>query len=112
MKNFIQEGERIQIPIPAGGCSPTMPLLIGNDLIAIPQNTFDAGTEGNVTAHLCGVWGDLPLHSGDTPAVGDKLYWDDSESELTTTSSGNVLAGWAMNDATSGDVTISLKLKC
>jgi len=37
----------------------------------------------------------LQLNTGDTPAVNDLIYWDDTNKELTTTSSGNTKAGFA-----------------
>lgn len=36
----------------------------------------------------------LQLNTGDTPAFGDPIYWDDSAKELTTTSSGNTKVGY------------------
>jgi predicted RecA/RadA family phage recombinase len=121
MFNRIQQAETIMVAIPAGGCSTVMPLLIGADLVGIPQGTYGAGTTGNVTVHLEGAFRGLPLKTGDTPAVGDKLYWDNGNSYLTTTSGGNVWAGWAWPILDTGDTatayvvgdttTVALKLK-
>lgn len=41
----------------------------------------------------------LPIKDGDTPAIGDFLYWDDTAKYLTTTSGGNSKAAVAMQVA-------------
>lgn len=105
--NRIQDGHSILIAIPAGGCNsggytpsnstiatPGLPLSIGNDLVGVPESTFAAGTTGNVVVKLDGAFGNMTLKTGDTPAIGDKLYLDTTDGYLTTTASGNVWAGW------------------
>lgn len=110
-KNFVAEGESIQIAIPAGGCSITTPILLGGDLVGVPSNSYAASTSGNVTLHLEGVFSDLPKKSGDTFAVGDKVYWDDTNHYFTSTSSGNVWGGHAYAAAASADTTMYVRLK-
>ena len=117
----------MMIAIPAGGCesggrgvtgttgmTPGVCIKVGADIIGVPDASHDAGDAGNVTLHLCGVFGNMKLKTADAPAIGDKLYHDDGNSYLTTTSGGNVWAGWAMSEAdTSGETTVvQLKLKC
>ena len=117
MFNRIQNGKSVMIAIPAGGCSPTTPLLIGNDLVGIPEGTYGAGATGNVTVWVDGAFRGLPLHTGDTPNVGDKLYWDNTDGYLTTTVGSNVWAGWAWPSidggvgAVDGSGNVGLKLK-
>jgi predicted RecA/RadA family phage recombinase len=43
----------------------------------------------------------LPTKDSDTPAVGDFLYWDDTNKYLTTTSGGNSKAAVALEVAAS-----------
>lgn len=65
------------------------------------------GAEG--VAEIEGVF-ELPAKAADTPAIGDLLYWDATNKELTTTSTNNTLAGKAWT-AKAADVTkIKIKL--
>jgi predicted RecA/RadA family phage recombinase len=48
--------------------------------------------------------------AGDTPAVGAKLYWDDTNKYLTTTSAGGVFVGVAYKAALSADPTVRIRL--
>lgn len=125
-RNFIQEGDSIDIAIPAGGCesggkgtanstakTPGVPVLVGADLVGIPDGSFDAGTSGNVAVHLEGVFGNIKLKTGDAPAIGDKLYFDNGNGYLTTSSSGTVWAGhaWSTADASGATTVVAIRLK-
>ena len=123
-KNFVAPGDQIQIAIPAGGCesggkwnSTTgvhvegVPILVGADLVGIPENSYDAGTSGEVTLNIEGIYSNIAKKATDTFAIGDKLYLDTANSELTTTSSGNVWAGHAMSVGANGDTTCTIRLK-
>lgn len=66
-----------------------------------------ANATGSV--QICGVF-ELPKLSTDTPAQGALLYWDNTNSRLTTTASGNTLAGVAATAAGSGETTVNLLL--
>lgn len=48
--------------------------------------------------------------STDVVAAGDKLYWDDTNKRLTTTSAGNSYVGVAVAAAGSGVAVVSTKL--
>lgn len=48
--------------------------------------------------------------STDVVAAGALLYWDNSNSRLTVTSSGNTLAGFAVAAAGSGVATVNIKI--
>lgn len=48
--------------------------------------------------------------STDVVAAGALLYWDNSNSRLTVTSSGNTLAGYAVAAAGSGVATVNIKI--
>jgi hypothetical protein len=106
-QNRIASGDSILIAIPAGGCNsggsvpsnstiatPGLPILLGNDIVGVPESSFAAGTAGNMVLLLEGAYGNMTLKTGDAPAVGDKLYLDTADGYLTVTSSGNVWAGW------------------
>lgn len=123
-QNKVADGSSILIAIPAGGCEsggrrdgaaivPGKTILVGNDVVGIPHSSYAVATSGFVTLQLTGIFSNIKLKTGDTPAVGDKLYHDDDEDELTTTADGNVLAGHAMSTAAVGttDTTVTIRLK-
>jgi predicted RecA/RadA family phage recombinase len=56
-----------------------------------------------------GIW-ELPAITGTAFAVGDALYWDVSESKLTTTSTDNIPAGWATQIKASAAATAFVKI--
>ena len=61
------------------------------------------------SVYIVGVFS-VAKKSSDTPAQGAKLYWDSTNKELTTTASGNTLAGMAFDAATASDTTVNIKL--
>ena len=48
--------------------------------------------------------------SGDSMPAGTPIYWDDTAKNMTTTSGGNTLAGYAFNPAGTSDVLVNVKL--
>jgi hypothetical protein len=48
--------------------------------------------------------------SGQAWAVGDKVYWDDTNKRFTKTSTSNTLAGYAVAAALTADVVGRLRL--
>jgi len=48
--------------------------------------------------------------TGEAWAINAALYWDNSNSRFTTTSSGNTLAGTAASVQASGDTTGDINL--
>lgn len=68
------------------------------------------GTTGDVVAaHRVGEWAITAL-STDQAAVGAKLYWDDTNKRLTTTSSTHKKVGYAVVAKTNGQTTARVKL--
>lgn len=108
-KNLVANGKSVMIAIPDGGCSTGTPILWGAK-VGVPDNTYAASTSGNVTLHLEGVYEGLAKKDGDTFAVGAVVYWDDTEKELTSTSSGNTLAGHAYVAAGASAATMTVRL--
>ena len=52
----------------------------------------------------------LPKLGTDTMAQGALVYWDNTNKRLTTTASGNTLAGKAFSAAGSGVTTVQVRL--
>lgn len=73
--------------------------VVANSLVGVATETKGAGVENEF--RVKGVFR-LAILSTDTPAAGDKLYWDDGNDRLTTTASTHVYAGRATVDKASG----------
>lgn len=106
MKNFVAEGKRVDVIAPADVASGQA-LLVGTGLFGVVAGARSSGetavlvTEGIFT---------IKAKAADVVAVGDKLYWDDTNKELTITSTANTYVGVAISakGAVAGDVEIKL----
>lgn len=58
-----------------------VPIIVG-DRVGVP--TVDIAVGGSGPVEMSGQWA-VPLKTGDTPAVGDYVYWDATNSYMTTT---------------------------
>ena len=103
-KNFIKEGKILDYTAGAATVSGQFVLVgaIGGIAIADIAN----GATGAV--QIEGVFS-VPKASG-AVTQGAKLYWDATNSVLTTTSSGNTIVGVAAAAAASGDATVQILL--
>lgn len=105
MKNMVQKGDVLTLAAPydvaAGACAK-----IG-DIIGVAVATLLSGISGEF--QLVGVF-DLLKLTADVVAVGDKLYWDDTNKYLTTTATSNTLAGVATVAAGSSATTVYCRL--
>lgn len=105
MKNFIQEGNHMDHTPTAALTSGQMVLVgarVGIAIADIPANTPGV-------LRMTGV-ASVPKKAADAPAQGALLYWDNTAKNLTVTSSGNTLAGYAFAAAAGADATVSIKL--
>jgi predicted RecA/RadA family phage recombinase len=97
MGNFIQHGDTIDhtpgSAVTAGTC-----ILLGT-VVGFPERDIAANTLGSL--RLRGVISHAKAAS-QAWTVGAKVYWDDTNKVFTTTSSGNTLAGIAVEAVGSG----------
>lgn len=105
--NYLMSGDVIDYTNGSGSAIASgAPVLVGArlgiSLAAIPD-----GSTGSV--RMRGVFTVAKL-SSDTPAQGALLYWDNTNKRLTTTSSGNTLAGYAAKAAGSGATTVEISI--
>lgn len=107
MKNFVADGNSIQIAAPSGGITGGTIVKVGS-LIGVAVATAAEGEQ--VTIMLKGSYQDIPKGTGTAYAVGDTLYWDAANSVMTKTASGNTFAGYAYATAASGDAICSILL--
>lgn len=105
MTNYIQEGDRLQVVAPSGGIASGAFVLVGlKGTVAVT-----GGVEGEtVVVATEGVY-EIAKATGAINA-GVKVYWDATNSVITTTASGNTLVGWAFKAAASGDATVQICL--
>lgn len=81
-------------------------LLIGTR-IGVALAAIASGATGAV--RMLGIFTIAKL-STDVVAVGALLYWDNTNSRLTTTASGNTLAGYATAAAGNGVTTVEISI--
>lgn len=105
MKNFVQKGEIVTIAAPYA-LSSGDPALVGS-LFGIAATNAASGAE--VEAMTVGVF-HLPKKTGEAWVAGDKIYWNDTARECTTTATGNNLVGVALAAAASAATTGVVRL--
>lgn len=106
MKNFVQEGDSLEVTAPYAltsgqGC------LVGF-LFGIA--TMDAAISTPINIQRRGVFSGIPKLSTDVIAAGASVYWDDTNRRLTVTAAGNVFVGWSHVAAGNGVTTTTLVL--
>lgn len=103
--NYIQEGKALNYT-PSGADVSSGDFLVIGAIGAVAKTDIADGKTGAV--HICGVFSVAKASGAITQ--GAKLYWNSTNSNLTTTASGNTLVGVAAAAAASGDATVPLLL--
>lgn len=106
MKNFIQEECSITIPAPAAVTSGK--LVVVGSLVGVCST--DAANGADVAIQTEGVYSYAKAASL-AISVGDKLYYDSANDQLTKTASGNTLVGVGVKAAASSDAEVIFMLK-
>lgn len=104
MKNDIQPGKILVLTAPYNRSSG-QGALIGT-LFGVAVVDVSSGSEAAFAME--GVF-ELPK-AADAITLGAKLYWNDTNKNLTTTASGNTLVAKAVASAQTGDATVAVKL--
>lgn len=104
-KNYIQEGNVLSYKATAAVASDAV-VVIGKR-IAIALVDIAIGETGSITVE--GVFAVAKLGT-DVVAQGDLLYWDAANARLTSTASGNTLAGFAAAPAGAGVAFVNIKI--
>lgn len=105
MKNYIEEGNRLQFTVGADTAAGAG-VLVGKRL-GVAANAILNGAVGVLAME--GVF-ELPKLSTDVVAAGALLYWDDTNKRLTTTATSNTLAGYAQAASGNGVATVNIML--
>lgn len=109
MKNYIQPGNTITV-IAGATIASGDGVLVGpspGGLLGVAA--YDAVIGDSLEVSVCGVY-ELPKLSTDVVAVGDLLYWDNTNKRLTKTAASNTLAGIATAAAGNGVTTVRIRL--
>ena len=104
MKNFVQPGDNLDLVAPRALLSGAG-FLVGAIFAVASVDAAQGATLSGVTR---GVF-DLPKAAG-AVTQGQKLYWDNTAFNVTTTSTNNTQIGVATAAAASGDATARVKL--
>jgi len=102
---YVQPGEVIEHT--PGSDVANGAVVVMSKLVGVALASIAAGVPGPV--QISGVF-ELPKLAADAIAQGDEVYWDASPGEITTTSSGNTLAGKAVVAAGAATTTCKVKL--
>lgn len=97
MKNYVQPGNTITLTAPYAVASGDG-LLVGS-IFGVASG--DAANGTSVEAALVGVF-DLKKVASQAWAVGDKVYWDNTNKEATKTATNNTLIGAATEAVANG----------
>jgi len=106
MKNQVQDGDVITVTAPYA-VTPGQGVQVGAALFGIASATAASGAP--LELQLEGVY-DVTALSTDTAAVGDLLYWDNTNRRLTTTSTSNLKVGVAVAAKAAGATTARILL--
>lgn len=106
MINYVQPGDTLTMIAPSGGVSSGDPVLLGKifgiaQVDALVGESFPLVTKGVFT-----IAKEAPL----VITAGAYLYWDASESVLTTTSTDNTLVAKCVVAAASADTTVIARI--
>ncbi|MDP3853158.1 DUF2190 family protein [Phenylobacterium sp.] len=109
MKTQISEGSPIDITAPSGGTTSGVGVLL-NLLFGIAVTTNVAGDA--VAIHVSGVFDHIAegAGSGQAFAVGELVYWDNTNKRMTKTSTSNTKVGVAVAAKLTADTTVRLRL--
>lgn len=107
MRNFVSNGNSIQLIAPAGGVVGGQVYGVGG-LVGVV--VADAAVGHQFTLVLEGEYSDAKKKAADAWAIGDKLYYDSATGEVSKDNTKE-FAGYASAPAIVGDVIGSLILK-
>jgi predicted RecA/RadA family phage recombinase len=109
MKNYVQPGDVISAAAPyqvnSGGGA-----LLGGSLFGIAVDTVASGATGVFATE--GVFDvTKATTAGEAYTLGQRLFWDNTNKRITSTSTGNVAVGLAIvASAATGDPTVRMTL--
>ena len=106
-KNFVQNGDIVDIVAPAGGTTSGVGVLVGQ-LFGVALSTVAAGS--TVAVGVSGVW-EVAKTSALAISVGDPLYWDDTNKVVNKTATAQQKVGIAVSAAANPSATVRMLIQ-
>jgi predicted RecA/RadA family phage recombinase len=109
MKNYVQPGDVISAVAPYQRNSGEAALL-GGSLFGVAVDTVASGATGVFARE--GVY-DITkaTTAGEAYTLGQRLFWDNTNKRITSTSTSNVAVGVCVVAAATGDATVRMALE-
>lgn len=107
MKNFIQDGDRLDLT-PAAAVSAGQGYLFGAALFGVAMNDVAANAQGVFIVE--GVV-DMAKTAGLAIAVGDRVFWDATNKVVNKTTTAQQQVGIAVEASASGASTVKVLLQ-
>ena len=107
MRNFIQQGDRLPITAPSGGTTAGVGVLTGAHLFGVALNT---NAQNESTELLIEGVVEIAKTSALAIAVGDLLYWDNTNKVENKTSTSQKPVGYAVAAAVNPSATVLMRL--
>jgi predicted RecA/RadA family phage recombinase len=104
-RNFIGEGEAVDLIAPYDVTAGSGALV--GALFGVALNTYKLNDQG--VFGTCGIW-ELKKTSAQAWTAGQKVYWDNTAKEVTSTAGANVLIGVAVAAAVNPSATGRVRL--
>lgn len=102
---FVQNGDNIDVTVTdAVEYMDVVPL---EDRVGVAMQDIPASGTGTVT--LTGTYS-LPAATGAAIKVGQKVYWDSTNSVITDTATNNTFAGYAITAKASAGTAVTVRL--
>lgn len=103
---YYQQGESLDYTNSGATTIEANTVLVFGDRIGVAGCDIPAGETGSI--HMKGVF-KLPI-SSEAISAGAEVYWDDTNSVITATSSSNTKAGYAADAASATDTLILVNI--
>ena len=104
---FWQRGDALDYTNSSGSTIEANTIILYGARIGIAGTEIASGDTGGLI--VTGVF-EMPKASATAITAGAEVYWDDTNKNITTTSSGNTKAGFAVAAAASADATVLVKI--
>lgn len=104
---YWQRGETLDFVNSTGKVIEANTIIVLGQRIGVAGTEIPAGKKG--TVHVEGIYS-FPKAKSTAITAGALVYWDKTNNCLTTTSTSNILAGYAAEAAGENDATVLVKI--
>lgn len=108
MDNFVRPGDNVDFTNSSGSDLSAGDVHQEQDMVGVVnQDTADTATG---VLSLAGVYKNLPKNNTEAMANLEKVYWDSTAGEVTTTVASNALMGVAIGTFSAGATLVTVRL--